>query len=319
MYAYDIESLIYKSAEFANSNGGDWGYILIPINISEKDEGKLNKVFTQLNQLHLIPIFQLWDYKPEKLEEDTTHLAKLLNTMSWPIQNRYISVYNEVNDDSFWRGKRNPAEYADVLERTIDIFKQTNPNYFLMNGAFNTSARSNASYTSTEVFLQQMNQHNPRVLKKLDGWASHPYPQPNFSASPLKQGRDGIQAYKWELNELQKLGIPTANLPVFITETGWAHREGVNYNYSYITEERAAKNLEIAFKRIWLPDNQVVAVTPFTIIYDAPHDHFSFLKKDGTPYKPFNTIKNIKKAKGAPTLTNEHFMEIKNLPTCQLF
>lgn len=319
MYAYDVDSLIYKSAEFANANGGDWGYILIPINISESDSDKMQRVFEKLNRLHLIPILQLWDFKRDTYQQETVELANMLNSLPWPTQTRYISVYNEVNDDAFWPGGRNPNEYADVLEYTIDTFKAENPNYFLMNGAFNTSARSNANYTSTEVFLQQMYTHNPGSLTKLDGWASHPYPQPNFAGNPLKSGRDGIRAYKWELEQLENLGINTGSLPVFITETGWAHREGKVPNFLFVSDKKAAQYLKIAFERFWLPDPSVVAITPFTIIYDAPHDHFSFLKKDGSPYEVYSVIKNMPKTRGKPPLTTEHTQIVGGLAPCTLF
>lgn len=81
-----------------------------------------------------------------------------------------------------------------------------------------------------EEYLLAMNEAVPGIFEKLEGWATHSYPQPEFSGDFYNppswyETRDQIENYKWELELLRKhFGV--TDLPIFITETGWAHKEG---------------------------------------------------------------------------------------------
>lgn len=310
LYIYaEVEEFTDIAAELANSNGGDWGYVLVPYNVKDYNTDRWGKLFRNLSEAHLIPIIQLWDLDlddEDDREDQIKDSARFLNTLQWPIQPRYISVYNEPNDAKFWKGDVDPEEYAEVLNETIDAFNALNEDFFIMNGAFNASARTGGDYLDAESFMIRMNTKVPGIFKKLDGWASHPYPQPNFAGSPNASGRDSIRAYEWELNILKRrFGVDTEKLPVFITETGWAHREseaaqnGERVPYS-LNQYQAADNYRAAFENVWLKDDRVAAVTPFTVRYDPPHDHFSWITHDGSPYPQFEAVKDIQKVKGKP-------------------
>lgn len=301
IYIYAEEDRFFKLAdELVNSNGGDWGYVLIPYNIRDRDSGKWGRVFNRLADKHLIPIIQLWDVKPTDYKQDTQEAAYFLNDFLWPVKERYISVYNEPNDDKFWAGDSNASSYAEVLNYTIDAFKKVNPNFFMLNGALNASAPDTGGYINPTRFMQEMHEEVPGIFDKLDGWASHSYPQPNFSDSPYATGLWSIQAYASELAYLKdSLGV-TKPLPVFITETGWAHAQGESYQASYLPADAVAKYYKIAFEQVWLPDDRVRAVTPFTIFYKPPFDHFSWINQDGVPYAQYETLKRIAKTKGEP-------------------
>lgn len=301
IYIYAEEERFFKLADkLVNSNGGDWGYVLIPYNVKDRDSDRWKRVFTDVNKRHLIPIVQLWDVDPKDYKEDTIEAAAFLNSFLWPVKEHYISVYNEPNDDRFWKNDANPKNYAHVLEFTINAFKRENPDFFIMNGALNSSAPEGNGYINAVSFLYQMNQEIPGIFEELDGWASHSYPQPNFAGNPYDTGLWSIKAYDSELNYLKNtLGVKK-DLPVFITETGWAHAEGKNYNGSYVTAKKAAEYIKTAYEQVWLKDTRVRAVTPFTILYSAPHDHFSWINDDGVPYEQYETVKEIKKVKGEP-------------------
>ena len=144
-----------------------------------------------------------------------------------------------------------------------------------------------------------MNEAVPGIFGKLDGWASHSYPQPNFSGSPLGTGRQSIRAYEEELKFLSE-EFEIKNLPVFITETGWMHDVGKTFNNQYLSMDAVAENFKIAYKEVWLPDDRVVAVTPFSIWYDTPFDHFSWVDHDWRPYKQFLEVKEMDKIEGNP-------------------
>ena len=308
LYIYRVDDFARKAAEMVNSNGGDWGYVLVPYNVKDYDVKKWNSFFKVLNEYHLIPIIQLWDVSEDrdKARKETEKSAEFLNSLNWPIKNRYISVYNEANDSKFWKGGANPKEYAWILNKTIKIYKEVNPDFFILNGAFNASARGGNGYIDEEQFLIEMDKAEPGVLKKLDGWASHPYPHiRGYLGDPYDTGRASIRGYEWELSLLKKY-FQIDNIPVFITETGWPHAEGKKYRNDYYPEEKVAEYYKIAFEKVWLPDERVVAVTPFTIKYDPPFDNFSFIKRDGGVYKQFNVLKSMPKIAGRPPLVEKY-------------
>jgi hypothetical protein len=317
LYVYPEEGLITKSAEIINTNGGDWGYVLIPYNIQDSDDEKWYKIFRGLSQLHLIPIVQLWNIDIDKdINEQIAGSTAFLDKLPWPTETRIVSVYNEVNDPAFWYGKANPEQYAEILNKTIIMFNAFDERYFILNGAFNASARSGNGYIDEQEFLYRMNLAVPGIFKKLDGWASHPYPQPAFKGSPKDKGRDSIRAYEWEL-DLLELYYGVTDIPVFITETGWPHAEGVQYNDDYLSEKKVAQYLETAFEDVWFLDDRIIAVTPFTIIYEPPYDHFSFIKKDGSEYKTSQALRKLPKTSGKPLLSEEHLKYVNNIGKCK--
>ena len=302
LYIYaERQDFFEKAAELVNSNGGSWGYVLIPYNVKDRDSTKWKRVFSDLNRLKLIPVIQLWDVDLEKYEKQTKQAAQFLDSFDWPIRPRYISVYNEVNDKRFWYGKIDPKGYAKILDYTVDTFKNENKDFQMMNGAFNVSSSNTDETVDSFYYMKKMNDEVPGIFNKLDAWAAHPYPQPNFSGNPLSTGRWSIRAYEDELNYLKKnLGLKK-DLPVFITETGWAHAEGEKKDSSFLSEEKVAENYKIAYEQVWLKDPKVRAVMPFTIKYNAPFDHFSWVKEDyKKTYKQFEVVRNMPKVVGTP-------------------
>lgn len=300
LYVYpDNEKFLELANSLVNSNEGDWGYVLIPHNVKDKDKGKWERVFYLLNKWHLIPIVQLWNVDPYDYEKQTRNAAKFLNSFIWPIKLRYVSVYNEPNDAKFWYGRVDPAEYARILDFTIDAFKETNEDFFMMNGGFNVSASSSATSLDAFEYMRRMNEEVPGIFTKLEGWASHSYPQPNFTGSPYATGRWSVKAYETELAYLANT-FGVTDLPVFITETGWAHDVGRNFDGRYLTVSEIAENFKIAFEQVWLPDDRVRAVTPFTIWYESPVDHFAWVDNRWIPYEHYQTVKSMKKVAGNP-------------------
>ena len=301
LYVYAEKADYFETAQkLVNSNGGDWGYVLIPYNVKDRDFDKWGRTFSQLQSKHLIPVIQLWDVDLNDYKSQTKEAAEFLNSFIWPVRYRYISAYNEPNDSKFWYGKVDPANYAKILDYTIKTFKQENEDFFMLNAAFNVSAPTDGNNLDSFEFMFKMNEEEPGVFEKLDGWASHSYPQPNFSGRPSDKGRLSIQAYDDELAYLKNVLGVRKELPVFITETGWAHADGETYNSSYLPLETISKYFKIAYEDVWLKDSRVRAVMPFTIWYDPPFDHFSWISKEGIPYMHFEAIKSIKKVKGEP-------------------
>lgn len=301
LYIYaENRNFMELAQSLVNSNGGDWGYVLLPYNVKDTDYSKWSDVFDRLSNKHLIPIIQLWDVDLDDYKDQTEEAAKFMDSFMWPIKERYISVYNEPNDDKFWYGKADPAEYARVLDYTINAFKKENSSFFIFNGALNVSASSGDGYIDAFDFMRAMDEEVPDIFKKLDGWASHSYPQPNFSGNPHASGRNSIRAYEEELDFLKNEFNVRKDLPVFITETGWAHAEGLDYNASFHPVDKVAEFFRVAYDKYWLPDDRVRAVIPFTILYAPPFDHFSWINTDNIPYEHYEAVKSIKKVAGTP-------------------
>ena len=313
LYIYAEEKDLFEIAQnLVNTNGGNWGYVLIPYSVKDQDRDKWGRVFDQLISKHLIPVIQLWNLDFEHYKKETQQAAEFLNSFIWPIRYRYISVYNEPNDDKFWFGKADPEGYAKVLDYTIKTFKDTNNDFFMLNGALNISSSGDDDNIDAFKFMESMNNEVTGIFSKLDGWASHPYPQPNFAGSPDDNGRMSIRAYEDELKYLKdNLGV-FKDLPVFITETGWAHAEGENYNSSYLPVDTVAKYFKKAYENVWLKDDRVRAVMPFTIKYDPPFDHFSWVNQDKVPYLHYDVIKDMDKVKGEPPTLSTGSVNIHN-------
>jgi hypothetical protein len=305
LYIYAEDKEFFELAQnVVNSNDGEWGYVLIPYNVKDRDYSKWNRVFEQLRNKRMIPIIQLWDVDLNNYKEQTKKSAEFLNSFIWPIKYRYISVYNEPNDSRFWYGKVDPEGYAEILEYTINIYKKANPDFFMLNGALNTSAPTDNRHLDSLEYIRRMDLAVPGIFEKLDGWASHPYPQPNFSGSPYVSGRWSIRAYENELSFLKEYIGLEKDLPVYITETGWAHAEGEIYNPSYLSLETVSEYLEIAFNEVWLKDDKVRAVVLFTIWYEPPFDHFAYINRDKVPYLHYEKLKEIDKINGKPPKLN---------------
>jgi hypothetical protein len=301
LYIYpDNEKFIELADKLVNSNGGDWGYVLLPYNVQDDDKEKWDRVFYLLNKKHLIPIVQLYNVDINDWKDQTKDAVKFLNKFHWPIKQRYISVYNEPNDSRFWYETIDPEQYSRVLDYTIDKFKDSNENFFMLNGALNISASNVGTTMDAFDYMDRMNKETPGIFNKIDGWASHSYPQPNFGGSPYDTGRYSIQAYDIELEYLKNEFGVDKDLPVFITETGWMHDVGKNYEPAYLSIKKVGEYFEIAYKEVWLPDDRVVAVTPFTIWYEPPADHFAWIDSRWVPYGHFEDVRSMKKVSGNP-------------------
>ncbi|MBU1132927.1 hypothetical protein KKG08_01500 [Patescibacteria group bacterium] len=301
IYLYaEVKQFFEIAQKLVNSNGGEWGYVLIPYNVKDYDYDKWSRVFDQLRAKNLIPVIQLWNVDVDKYVDQTRRAAEFLNRFIWPIKYRYVSVYNEPNSANFWYGTINPEEYARILDYSITIFKEQNEDFYILNGALNVSAPTNANHMDSFTFMKKMEEEEPGIFERLDGWASHPYPQPNFSGNPTDTGRWSIKAYDEELRFLKEdLGVEK-DLPVFITETGWAHAEGTVYNPSFLPVKTVGEYFKQAYEDVWLKDDRVRAVMPFTIRYNPPFDHFSWVNIDYVPYYHYDVVKSISKVKSEP-------------------
>ena len=222
-------SEIFKAAELVNSNGGDWGYVTIPIQSGDKDIDKWQKFMDDCQKLHIIPLVRLateGDYFNTKVwrkpkDADIVDFANFLNSLTWPTKNRYIIVYNEVNRSDEWGGATDAEEYAVILSYAVSTFKTMNEDFFIIsagmdNAAANVDGRSMNQYD----FMVAMNNAVPGIFGQIDAIGSHSYPNPAFSQPPWNTTGMGVSSFKYERN--LALELSGKYLSVFITETGWS-------------------------------------------------------------------------------------------------
>jgi hypothetical protein len=205
-----------------------------------------------------------------------------------------VVVYNEVNRNDEWGGAANPAEYTEILDYATQIFKQRNSDFFIISaGMDNAATNSNDAYNEY-AFFRLMEQSDPGIFSKVDGIASHSYPNPAFSSPPSNTSYEGIYSFNYERNLVDYFAGKT--LPIFITETGW--------DGSKISDSTQTQYYQYAFANVW-NDPDIVAVTPF--IFSAQQGsftNFSFIQGSNKTQK-YYAYKDIKKIKGTPLLTKQ--------------
>lgn len=278
------------AAGLVNTNG-DWGYITVLVESKDRNHDKWQEFFNDLRRRHLIPLIRLatepqnGGFWKRPYEGEEVAWADFLDRLNWPTKNRYVTIYNEPNHASEWGNFVDAKDYAKVLDWTITALKSKNSDFFILNAGFDASAPPRApKYEDQVTFMRLMNEEVPGIFEKLDGWVSHSYPNPEFAGSPDAVGRGTIRTYLWEMDQLKKLGVKK-ELPIFITETGWKHAEGISYDSRLPDAETVSGYLKKAFENAWNP-NRIVAVTPFLLSYqEAPFDHFSFKKLTGEKQK----------------------------------
>jgi len=315
---------INKIAKLVNGNGGNWGYVTVVIQENDRNQQKWQEIFDLLREFHLIPIVRLAT-KPEgeswrrPAKEEAVSWAEFLNSLNWVVKNRYIILFNEPNHGLEWGSEVDAKNYADVALEFAQKLKEKSPDFFIMLAGLDASAPSSPPvFEDEEIFLRTVIDSSTQILSHeslphqngalesekfafdssiknifdlVDGLTSHSYPNPSFSGSPYDSGKGTIRTYQWELEILKELGV-NKKLPVFITETGW----------KLGNENTVAENFRAAYENIWLPDNNIVAITPFVYDYQAPPFlDFSWKKFQSEEfYQQYYTVQAMAKTAGDP-------------------
>lgn len=290
------------SAPLVNSSGGDWGYVTIVIPQTDRNSGKWQDIFNRMRRLHLIPIVRLatetrGDYWTKPDTNQIKDWISFLTSLNWPIENRYIVLFNEPNHANEWGRNVVPEEYADIVIQYAKALKAASDDFFVLPAGLDASASNSVGSMDEKTFLDKALASHPELLDYIDGWTSHSYPNPGFMGSPYARGRGTLSTYLWELDYLTQ-ARKGRDLPVFITETGWAH---VSRSIAGgLSADHVAQNILTA-SVLW-SNSDIVAITPFVYSYlTAPFDQFSW-KIHGTDgfYPQYNTYQNIPKVMGKP-------------------
>lgn len=304
-----------EAAQLINTNGGDWGYVTIPIQINDRDLTKWQLFMDRAKQYHITPIVRLaseGDYFNtsvwrEPSYEDVVDLANFLDSLHWPTKNRYIIVYNEMNRADEWGGKVDPEAYANLLSFAVTVFKAKSQDFFIINGGLDNAAPEEyPKYMNQYTYLRRMHEAVPGIFNQIDGHSSHAYPNPGFAQTPETNTTKSIFSFIHERNLIRS--FRNSDIPIFITETGW--------NAPHITEDMKAEYYKKALDTVW-NDPGIVAITPFLLrAGDGPFKGFSFLHTDGSETKQYQLVKNFPKVKGQPVLNKNVVLGLQNdIPT----
>ncbi len=258
-----------------------WNYVTIPFTLDDLHKKKdWQKFFDTCAQLKLIPLVRLttrfskeqnaWEV-PNK--RDIVNQISFLSALRWPTDERHIIVFNEVNHAKEWGGTLNPQEYTKVLRFVADWAHTEQKNYVVLPAGFDLAAPNAKNTKEAFAYLSQMLEADPDIFEVVDVWNSHSYPNPGFSSSPTRFGKNSLRGYQYELAYLkQKTG---KEFKVMITETGWEDNKSIakwlSSYYAY------------AFQHIW-SDERVLAVTPFVLKGSpGPFEGFSLLDVNDQP------------------------------------
>lgn len=262
-----------------------WDYVTIPFTLDDIRRGvDWQKFFYQARDLKFQPIVRLatrfdrgvWVVPTRK---DIVDMIAVLSSLDWPLPSeRIVVVFNEPNHAKEWGGHLKPSEYAHVLQFAADWMHTEMLGYVVLPAGLDLDAPNSASTMEAFVFLERMIDEESRVLNSLDGWTSHSYPNPAFSASPTVNGKNSLRGFEYELAFLKK--YTDREFPVYITETGWVD--------SKKTKRWLPQYYQYAVDHIW-SDPRVRAVTPF-VLQGAPGSfaQFSFYDSNGKPTLHFN-------------------------------
>lgn len=291
---------INDAAKLIDSNGGDYGYVTIPIQSTDRDLKKWQNFMDQAKKLHVIPLVRLateGDYfnthvwrKPT--ENDILDFANFLNSLNWPQKNRYVIIFNETNRGDEWGGKPNPSEYATILNYAVTVFKSKSPDFFIISAGMDNAAANTADAMNEYTYLQQMNAAISGIFNQVDGFGSHSYPNPAFMQPPTVVNSESIGSFQFESFLIRNM--ISKQLPIFITETGWSREN--------LSDGTIGSYFQNAFNTIW-SDSNIVAITPFLLHANSgPFTAFSLFNADGSANLIYQAIFNLTKVKGLPVL-----------------
>ena len=299
LFATELEA----AAKLVNSNGGDWGYVIIPIQVGDMSKAKWQQFMDDAKGRHVIPVLRLateGDPTNSKVwrkptEKDVADFANFLNSLDWPVKNRYVVVFNEVNRGDEWGGSLSADEYAHMLSYAIDVFKSKSQDFFMINAGLDNAAPNVVPKFENEYdFLKEMNNSVPGIFNKLDGFASHSYPNPGFSQLPTSLSRMGVSSFVYERDLVKVMSGKV--LPVFILETGWSGK--------VLSDAVRADYFQSAFKNVW-SDIGIVAVTPFLLRTNGAFSDFSLIDDDGSPTLQYAMLESFPKVRGMPALVQK--------------
>ncbi|MBP9819670.1 hypothetical protein KBC79_02945 [Candidatus Woesebacteria bacterium] len=264
----------------------DWHYVTIPFTLEDVQNIALwEDFFKQARTQKVIPIVRLATrFSGNSWQIPTRgNIVSQLNSLAglpWPTEDRYIIIGNEVNHKAEWGGVLDPAGYASTFVFASSWARTQSPAFTVLPAGLDLASPNGAKTMEAFAFLDQMLTAEPELLDYVDVWNSHSYPNPAFSASPQRTGKNSLRGFEHELAYLkQKSG---KDFRVMITETGWVDTDA--------TRRWLPEYYEYALRHIW-SHPQIIAVTPFVLQgAPGPFERFSFLDENRQPTRQYSAL-----------------------------
>ncbi len=271
----------------AASPSDQWQYVTIPYSLADVEKTADWQAFFKLaNEQQIVPVVRLvtsfsdgaWQVPTKK---DIVTQLDALSLMPWPTPERYVIIGNEVNHAAEWGNTLDPAGYARTLVFASNWAHTQSQPFTVLPAAMDLAAPSGKKTMEAFQYLDAMRVAEPEVFAHIDVWNSHSYPNPAFSASPEKTGKNSVRGFEHELAYLKK--HTGTEYQILITETGWEDNAS--------TSRWLSKYYEYAFRHVW-SHPQVIAVTPFLLQgAPGPFADFSFLDEAQQPTRQYLAFK----------------------------
>lgn len=264
----------------------EWTYVTIPLTLHDLEkQPDWQRFFDQAKAEKFLPIVRLATrYEEENgawavpTHKDIVDLSNFLLSLRWPKDDeKLVIVFNEPNHAKEWGGIIDPVSYARTLQFTADWLHSERKQFVILPAGLDLAASNTKNTQEAFAFMKKMLGENPDAFRVIDGWNSHSYPNPGFSASPYGTGKNSLRGYQYELAFVKE--YVTKDLPVYITETGWVETQR--------TVRWLPQYYLYAMKNIW-SDPRIRAVTPF-VLNGSPgaFEEFSFYDAEGKPTQQF--------------------------------
>lgn len=273
-----------KAAELLNTNGGDYCWTTVVLREDEMNVDYLQRIHNTARENHIQIIHRIekgFTASGTWLMPDEKTVRKFIDTMESitpASKDVYVILGNEPTHAAMCGGCT-PDSYASWASHAIDMLHEAKFHAVVMlAGQDLHSPQDPPNYYDTGIFIKGMTDAQPQLLCKIDAWASHSYPN-NFVGSGNAVGRLSPRGYQWELGLIERLALPdcashVANLPVFITETGYKVGAGG------VDQEDARVNMR-AILDIYNQDPHVIASTVFAYKFcGEPFEQFAVVGCD---------------------------------------
>lgn len=252
-------------------------HVTVPYSVKDTDKQGWNRFFSLANKHQITPIVRLVSYfedgawtRPSRRE--IVDSASFLSSLFWPGK-RYVVLYNEPNHAAEWGGQIDPEDYAERAFFAAQWFQTEPHDYQVMLAGLDLAAADTATTMQSQEFVRRMMTAKPDLAQEVDAIASHSYPNPGFSSSAYRVGKDSLYGFLHELIEYSQYGME--GLPVYITETGWVDTGS--------TRPYFERYYQYASQEIW-DHPQLQAITLFvTKGMQGPFAAFSLMDEENKP------------------------------------
>ncbi len=225
--AKGVHILFPDELEQAAKVVGKGGYIVIPIGpLAWQELDKWQQFMKKAKEMKIVPILRLttlpqnngtWQ-RPTLIS--AVDWANFLSLLDWPLKEKLVVIFNEPNHAQEWGDQISPQEYARVLKEYSVKLHTKDINFRVLPAAMDMAAIKTKDTWPAYLYWRKIWQQLPNFYQLVDGWNSHAYPNPAFSAKPTTAANN-IVSYRFELRWFEKFYHQKWEKPLFITETGW--------------------------------------------------------------------------------------------------